>query len=341
MKAIAQIGVLEEEIVTATLNPRWRVPLGPVVEVLESHFGKGVDSVHLVPPQDRTALARDLVAASPELADLATESAVLIAAGACCLVIPSLGLAGLPLEDKRKLLYALSATMGNPSSTNPRTREVVWDVKDARRAAGDSAAHAGRFWSFSETNDEATYHTDTQYFPDPERFFLLYFHEIAACGGGVSSARSVRHLKDVMMRSPEGRAALTFFHEQELPFRIPTLFTSTGQPDAREYTFASIFGADVYCRYRLDTLQHGLEDHPRYDTPEARRHLALWQRLLAEADGEVRQAMPRDSLMIIDNHRALHARSAFEDPRRLVVRVRFHAVPGHLETLGLTRQAAA
>ena len=101
----------------------------------------------------------------------------------------------------------------------------------------------------------------------------------------------------------------------------------------REYTFAPIFGSDVYCRFRHDTLQNGLDDNPDYDTPDARRHLAYWQSLLADAPGEVRKFMPRDSLMIIDHHRALHARSAFEDPRRLVIRIRYHAAAGRLETL--------
>lgn len=333
MHAITDLDLLEQGIVTGTVPAGWQLPLPPIFEVLEAHFGKGCTSHELIPPRDSNALALDLMQASKPLANLARDAATLIAAGACCVIIPELGLTDVPLEDKRKALYALSAAMGAPSSTNPRTQEVVWEVKDVRRAASADPQHEGRYWSFSETNDEATYHTDTQYFPDPERFFLLYFHEVASCGGGVSSARNVVQLKDVMMRSAEGREALAFFHEQALPFRIPTLFTSDGRPETREYTFAPIFGSDVYCRFRHDTLQKGLDDNPEYDTPEARRHLAYWQSLLADAPGEVRKFMPRDSLMIIDNHRALHARSAFEDPRRLVIRIRYHAAAGRLDTL--------
>ncbi|MFG1480037.1 TauD/TfdA family dioxygenase [Xanthobacter sp. V4C-4] len=333
MRAISDIDPLEQGVVSVRLSPGWQVPLPPLVELLDAHFGAGCPSTGLTKPADGVGLAGDLMRAAPALSGLARDAATLLAAGACGLLVPALGLAGLPLEDKRKILYALSALMGTPSVTNPRTGEVVWDVKDARREAAGDAAHHGRYWSFSETNDEASYHTDTQYFADPERYFLLYFHEIASCGGGVNSLRSVEMLKDEMMRSRDGREALAFFHEQPLPFRIPTLFTSTGRPETREYTFAPLFGADVYCRYRSDTLEKGLEDHPEYDTPQARRHLAFWQKLLDDGPGEIRQAMPRDSLVIIDNHRALHARSAFEDHRRLVVRVRFHAAPGRLDML--------
>lgn len=333
MRVIVDLDVLERGIVVGQLGPHFSLPVEPIFEVLAAHFGPDATSAQLTPPADGAALADDLMRASITLTALAHDVATLVALGTCCVVLPKLGLTGMPLEHKRKLLYALTAVIGNPSSTNPRTREVMWDVKDARRAAAGDARHHGRYWSFSETNDEATYHTDTQYFPDPERFFLLYFHEVASCGGGISAVRNVDRLKGLMMESPRGRAALDFLHDHPLPFRIPTLFTSDGRSETREYTVAPVFGSDVFCRYRYDTLHRGLEDRPEYDTPAARAHVALWEDMLLGAPGEVTQFMPRDSLVIFDNHRALHARTAFEDPNRLVVRARFHDVPGRLEML--------
>jgi len=54
---------------------------------------------------------------------------------------------------------------GNPTATDQK--QVIWDVKARQR---DSAY----FSTFSETDGEAAYHTDTQYFPEPEPIFLLY-----------------------------------------------------------------------------------------------------------------------------------------------------------------------
>ena len=44
----------------------------------------------------------------------------------------------------------------------------------------------GYFATFSEHDREAAFHTDTQYYPIPERWFALYVMAPAQCGGGLS-----------------------------------------------------------------------------------------------------------------------------------------------------------
>jgi alpha-ketoglutarate-dependent taurine dioxygenase len=48
---------------------------------------------------------------------------------------------------------------------------------------------------------------------------------------------------------------------------------------------------------------------------------------LANGPGEIRQVIPTDGILIIDNHIALHGRTAFTDPRRHLLRLHFHEPP--------------
>jgi alpha-ketoglutarate-dependent taurine dioxygenase len=46
--------------------------------------------------------------------------------------------------------------------------------------------------------------------------------------------------------------------------------------------------------------------------------------LLENSPAEVYQTVPTDGMIIIDNHIALHGRTAFSDPERHLFRLRFH-----------------
>jgi alpha-ketoglutarate-dependent taurine dioxygenase len=45
---------------------------------------------------------------------------------------------------------------------------------------------------------------------------------------------------------------------------------------------------------------------------------------LDNGTAEVYQAVPTDGLILINNHIALHGRTAFSDPARHLLRLRFH-----------------
>jgi alpha-ketoglutarate-dependent taurine dioxygenase len=48
---------------------------------------------------------------------------------------------------------------------------------------------------------------------------------------------------------------------------------------------------------------------------------------LANGPGEIRQVIPTDGILIIDNHITLHGRTAFTDPRRHLLSLPFHKSP--------------
>jgi hypothetical protein len=69
-----------------------------------------------------------------------------------------------PLELRRHVLFALGNLLGTPTATEPRDRRVLW-VKMR-------AATSGQFATFSETDEEAEFHTDSAFQPDPQRHLI-------------------------------------------------------------------------------------------------------------------------------------------------------------------------
>ena len=65
---------------------------------------------------------------------------------------------------------------GWPTPTDRVNRQIIWDIKKRDLPAGQVS-------TFSENADEAKLHTDTQYFPNPERYTLLYVVRPAEDGG--------------------------------------------------------------------------------------------------------------------------------------------------------------
>ncbi|MDH6126511.1 alpha-ketoglutarate-dependent taurine dioxygenase [Kitasatospora sp. GP82] len=236
---------------------------------------------------------------------------------ASVIVVPRMHLAHLDVEDRGVLLYCLAVGLGYPTGTDPRQNQVVWPVT-ARAKNGEY------FATYSELDSEAAYHTDAQYYPDPERYFLLYAVWSARCGGGESRLRTNDHIMEHLSASGEGRRALRVLRALDVPFRIPTVYTGSGRAEEKKYTLAPVIGEKNTLRWRKDTVEKGLAERPEYDHPDLRDSLRTLETALAEAPHEVRLTLGDDSLVLVDNHRAVHARTAFTDHQRHLLRIRFH-----------------
>jgi alpha-ketoglutarate-dependent taurine dioxygenase len=73
-----------------------------------------------------------------------------------------------------------------------------------------------------------------------------------------------------------------------------------------------------------DVLTKVLAADPEYATPELGAAIDTVCELLAAGADEFRQMLPTDALLVVDNHIALHGRTAFTDQRRRLLRIRFH-----------------
>ena len=231
-------------------------------------------------------------------------------------MIPELGLRELGTDDKRKCVFALAALLGDLTANIPLDC-VVWDVKNR----GDEASgHT----SFSENDRKAGYHTDNGALPVPERFFLLYAVRAAGCGGGLSLLRDGRVLKSHLEETPEGRAAVRLFTEMDWPRRIPDEFKKYANVAPDGYLFAPVLAEKPMWRWRNNGIRRGIAAHPEYQIPEVYQALGIMREQLENGPDEIRLGMPTDGILIINNHITLHGRTAFTDPERHLLRLRFH-----------------
>jgi alpha-ketoglutarate-dependent taurine dioxygenase len=291
-----------------------------VSTVLADYYGDDVRGAALTPPGDPADLRARLAGAAPQLAEIAHGVRGAFGTGACGVFVPRLGLAALDLDRRRESVFALAVLLGNVTETEPADHRVLWDVKAA-------PADARRFSKFSQDSGEAQYHTDSTIVPVPERFFLLYAVRQAGCGGGLSTLQDGRGVKHRLEQTPAGRRAIQTLTRTHLPIRIPRSFRKKyGSTAADGYSYTPVLADKPMWRWRKDKIEQGLAEHPWCATPEVREALDTVSAVLADPTGEFRVALPTDALVIINNHVAFHGRTAFTDPDRHLLRIRFHDV---------------
>jgi alpha-ketoglutarate-dependent taurine dioxygenase len=238
-------------------------------------------------------------------------------------LIPELGLGQLELDDRRKGVFALTALLGDLTANIPLTH-VVWDVRNKQT---DASGHT----SFSESDRKAGYHTDNGALPIPEHFFVLYAVHAAACGGGVTLLRDARRVKRHLQDSPAGQEAVRVLTATNLPRRIPAAFRPYGDVSADGYQYVPVFSDTPFVRWRRGGIRRGLEAHPECETPDVRTALDLLIETLTHGPEEIQTVIPTDGILLINNHIMLHGRTAFTDPDRHLLRLRFHQ-PGQQAT---------
>lgn len=269
--------------------------------------------------EDAAPLRASIRGEIPRLANLADQIADELEGRHSAIVIDRFNIDSLDLNTKRRLLYGLCLALGWPTPTDKARRQVIWDIKSRPIPQGQVS-------TFSENMSEALLHTDTQYFPYPERYTLLYVVQPAQ-EGGISMIRDGRHVREVLEQTEEGSRALRYLSTNPLPFRIPTSYTAQRKQDVAEFTFAPIFSDRPLIRYRRDTLEAGLAACPQYRTADVQNALRILESVLDTADDVLTTALPADSMLITNNHEGLHGRTEFEDPDRHLIRIRISDVP--------------
>ena len=295
----------------------WAAESASVRAALAEYYGADVEGAALTPPVNPAALREQLRAVAPRLTAFTDQIRYTFDQGkACAVLIPNLGLAEVGVDEKRKAVFALAALLGDVTANIPFD-EVFWDVQNRGEA---STGHS----SFSENDREADYHTDSGFLRMPERFFALYVVREACCGGGVSMIRDGRVVINLLEETSEGRAAVRTLTETVLPTRIPKALRKDGYAAEDGYQYTPVLSDIPLWRWRKDKLYKGLAKYPQYDTPDVRRALDMVSAELENGVDQLRESIPTDGLLIINNHIALHGRSAFSDPDRHVLRIRFH-----------------
>jgi alpha-ketoglutarate-dependent taurine dioxygenase len=295
---------------------KWAIEGSSVETTLAEYYGAEVAGSQLSPPRDPAELRTRLRESAPRLAELTDHIRTQFDDGACGIFISKLGLAHLEVDQRRKAVFALAVMLGDVTETEPVDHRVVWDVRPQE-------AELRKFSMFSESDTEAAYHTDSTIVPIPERYFLLYAVQQAECGGGLSTLRDGRAVKEELEQTPDGRVALRVLTDTALPVRIPKAFRKKYGVTAKDgYSYVPVFAEKPMWRWRKDKIEQGLVAHPECATPDVRKALDTVADLLANRPG-VRKPLPTDGIVIIDNHVAFHGRTAFTDLKRHLLRIRF------------------
>lgn len=295
----------------------WTTEKDGILAALIDHYGGDVAGENLAPPRDPAALRTRLREVAPRLTAVTDRiRRAFDHDHAAAVLIPELGLGETDLDGKRKGAFALAVLLGDPTANIP-FNHVIWDV---RNRGDESSGHT----SFSENDLKAGYHTDNGSIPIPERFFFLYAVRAAACGGGLSLVRDGRIIKKQLEETPEGRAAVQVLTGTSLPRRIPEAFKQYGNVADDGYLYAPVLAETPMWRWRKNGIRRGITAHPEYQTPEVQQALDAVLDKLDNGPDEIRLVIPTDGILIINNHIALHGRTAFDDPERHLLRVRLH-----------------
>lgn len=301
-----------------TLPNIWNGIYYQVEKILQDFYGKK-DCTKFSPIIDQRKLSQAILSI-PVLHELHQQIIELKNDGYCAILIDKFGLQAFCPSERNKLLFAFSLVLGYPTPTDPHQGHLLWDVKSR-------SLPKGHFATFSEHSDRAELHTDTQYYDQPEDYFLLYAVRAAQCGGGKSLLCDGRDIQSSLLETSQGQEAFDVLSTFDFPFRIPTTFTQTGTVNAVETTQAPIFGDEPLIRFRHDTLEKGFQARPDLDVPEAREALRVLHHVLENKVDVLSHYMQDDDLVICDNHTVLHGRTIYLDRNRHFIRVRMGRQP--------------
>lgn len=228
--------------------------------------------------------------------------------------------------------HSINSQLGGRATFNHRSAAATLrpqvrpadNYSAATNQVNDESQSANYFVTHSESDTEGEYHTDSTFDAEPERYFLLYVNQAARCGGELSRVRSNAAVIRYLQNSADGQPAAATLRNRLFPFRIPSAFPGGGSA-ASTYIDVPIPTGTNTIRWRPDTLAKGLEDSPDFDTPDVRAAAKQLMHGLEHAPEELAMNLQDDSMVLVDNHRAVHARTAFRDRERSLFRARFHS----------------
>jgi alpha-ketoglutarate-dependent taurine dioxygenase len=205
----------------------------------------------------------------------------------------------LALPFVRSNLHEYAQQFGEISSRDGG--DTIWAVKPRKNKG-----------TFSETDGEARFHTDSQYHTDPERFFILAC-ERPSCDGGETNVITASHAKQVAIEML-GEDAYRRLCAPVWSWEVPDVFCKIGLPKVCPKT--SVFQSNGSIRWRIDNL---ICDN---DEDFALAH--AFADALEKSECLDEMLLQPGQILIADNWYAMHARKHFTDPQRLYYRIRFN-----------------
>ncbi|QPP05835.1 TauD/TfdA family dioxygenase [Streptomyces bathyalis] len=231
------------------------------------------------------------------------------------------GLAGMAVHARDALVVAASAAIGTPSPVGATDDIVVWDVRPR-----PELPEAQRRNNISVSDGEACLHTDSAFSSSPERWFGLWCVR-PALSGGASVLVDAHRVWEVLGGSGTLRRARDTLLTTDVPMW-------NGQRLVPVRVFSKAGDGRPMVRYRADLLAQGVRLARLDPAGDIARSLTLLDEVLTEPSLREVVRLEEDQVVFVDNHRVMHAREHFTDPRRHLLRVRMCQGPmAHAEPM--------
>lgn len=314
--------------VSADRYPRFQQSIGgddPVYLKSELHESDQQinDLVDRLPAHCNQVDRRSLTVASsafvqacfPELWQLARGINKLLRRGVSTLVVEDLPFARLDVARSKQAFLAFASCIGLPVSADPHRLNLVWEVCPKSGLPSDYTP------TITEHCGDAALHTDSAFKSSPETYVMLFAYKPASDGGGLSQVLSAQRLLKSLSKSSDGRRCIRLLRETRFPFQVPTAFTKARQDTVVEWVSAPILSGRGKIRYRHDLIVSALDHGVISLSAESQWAIAHTARELAELKSGSLSLRSGD-LLVLNNHRVLHGRTAFKDRDRMLLRVR-------------------
>lgn len=250
----------------------------------------------------------------PALVDAAAEVSYRLESYMRFVLVAGTGVEALHGAVRDAFVLGFASMIGQPSATDRRDGRLVWDVKPRQGTLHTRLR-------FSEHCDEANLHTDSQYLPEPERYMSLWCL-VRAASGGATGLVDGRAAVEALATNPGGAEVVETLRRSELPFQVPTSFTSSVSDAEIDVVRAPILADVPFIRYRHDTLIDALKNTGDHVCEKTKRSLEALELALLRPEMLLSRVLAPGEALFVNNHEILHSRTAFRDSRRHLLRVR-------------------
>ncbi|ADZ89439.1 TauD/TfdA family dioxygenase [Marinomonas mediterranea] len=176
--------------------------------------------------------------------------------------------------------------------------------------------------SFSEQSNDAPFHTDASYYPAPMKY-LIFLSITPASQGGENLILSHRRLLDSLREKENGREIISILSQSEFPFSMSPSFHVDSSKEL-PLEVAPVLSDDSI-RFQIKAIRNGFHRKPElmstkkvYAIEQLESHLAGFMKNRGEK-------LKAGQMLIVNNWRALHARKAFGNEKRLLFRASVEA----------------
>jgi hypothetical protein len=251
----------------------------------------------------------------PEIYALTQEVRRMVLTEPYFVVVKGLNFNHLKEGARDVFILAFNSSLGYSTPTDQVNKKVLWPVKA-------ETSPALKNLTFSQRLGEAEYHTDTQYFKEPEKIFSLWCVTPDKNKGGVNGLVRADYIVREIMKREDGKEVIEALTKTDFPFRVPSVFTASGKDDVVEYFLGPILSKNPKIRYRKDTIDEGTVVSGIKLSSIQTKAIDVIESILNSQKEEFTNFLEREEVIFVNNHELLHNRSDYQDLARFLIRVR-------------------